>query len=284
MQDLALKEGFTKILHSEIREGQAVEALFGNVQVQSINFYKKSKKMEIKIESDKLIPTQVLAEIEEKFAGYFNLNYVDIRIKYLISDPIEVILSSYWEDIVFYIGRKLATSRGLLSGCGWSLLKRNLSVQLKTRGADILKAQGCARFIEDIIEQAFSTRVKVEFIDCIIDEGYNTRYIEEKKAEEQRVLSNVIYMSSNDKGKSLGNNPKTGIASDQNKNETESVVILGKNFKDTLIKMKDISQDSGKVTIGGDILSVDYKEIRGERYICIFDITDGKALLQLNFL
>ena len=47
------------------------------------------------------------------------------------------------------------------------------------------KAQECGKFIEDIIDEAFSTKVKVEFIDCIIDESYNNKYIEEKKAQEK---------------------------------------------------------------------------------------------------
>ncbi|NMB98220.1 MAG: PHP domain-containing protein, partial [Clostridiaceae bacterium] len=280
MQELAFKEGFVKILSKEVWDGQDIESLFGNIKVQEINLYKKSRKMEVKVISDRLIPAQTIAEIEEKFTGYFCLNCVDIKVKYAINDKIEELLDSYWENIIFFAGRKLATSRGLLSGCSWKLSKRKLSVYLKTKGAGILKAQECGKFIEDIIDEAFSTKVKVEFIDCIIDESYNNKYIEEKKAQEQKLLSNVIYISENNRKNSSSLHKKV---SGQDRMANESAVILGKEFKDEIIAMKDIDQDSGKIAIAGEIFSIDSREIRGERYLYIFDITDKTNSFTVKF-
>ena len=63
----------------------------------------------------------------------------------------------------------------------------------------------------------------------------------------------------------------------------ESAVILGKEFKDEIIAMKDIDQDSGKIAIAGEIFSIDSREIRGERYLYIFDITDKTNSFTVKF-
>jgi len=275
MQELAFKDGFAKILSKEALDVQDIRTLFSNVKVQEINFYKKSKKMEVKIISDRLIPAQTIAEIEERFAGYFCLDCVDIRIKYKIDEEFEELLYSYWDDVVFCVGRKLATSRGLLSGCDWSLLGNKLTVHLKTKGANILNAQRCGEYIEDIIEDFFSKKVRVEFIDCVIDENYNNKYVEEKKAQEEKILKNVIYMA--------GNSEKRKKKSQESEKESENNVILGKDFKDEILKMKDVNQDSGKIAIKGEILNVDSREIRGEKYLFIFDITDKTNSFTVKF-
>jgi len=284
VQNVALNDSFSKIFSKELAIGHDTEGLPGNVKVQTINYYKRSKLLEIKMKSDKLIPAQVLADIEDRFAGYFNIDSVEVKVKYIISESIEALLNSYWESIVFSTCRKLATSRGLLSGCKWSLSERKLTVYLKTKGADILKAQGCAKHMETLIEEAFSTRIKVEFIDCIIDENYKKKYIEKKKTEEQKVLNNIIIMSADNKSNSIYKNATgSNQASVADKNETQSSIIFGKDFNDSLLKMKEINQDSGKVSIGGDILKVEFREIRGERFICTFDITDNTNSLTVKF-
>ena len=47
-----------------------IESLFGNIKVQEINLYKKSRKMEVKVISDRLYCSNNI-EIEENLPGIF---------------------------------------------------------------------------------------------------------------------------------------------------------------------------------------------------------------------
>ncbi|NSW92325.1 MAG: PolC-type DNA polymerase III [Firmicutes bacterium] len=274
MQNVALNNRFAEIF-PETSDREKIKNLFSEVEVRNINFYKRSKILEIIILSKKLIPAQVLAEIEEKFTDYFNLDSVNIKVKYNISKPLDDLIEDYWESIVFNVSRKIATSRGLLSGCRWKLTGKNLTVHLKTKGAEILKVQGCNKYIEEIIEEAFSAKIKVEFEDCVIDESYKIKYLENKKYEEAKVLKNIAILSPKAK------ESRNGEGKTDNKNQTG--LIIGKNFNDDLMRIRSINQDSGIVAFSGDIMKVEFKEIKGNRYLCIFDITDYTSSLTVKF-
>ena len=54
--------------------------LFCDARIQNINVYKKSRKLEIFIVSDKLIPAKALDNVEESFKKLFELEQVHIRV------------------------------------------------------------------------------------------------------------------------------------------------------------------------------------------------------------
>lgn len=274
MQNIVLHNNLARIF-PETSEIEKIEGLFSEVEIQNINLYKTSKVLEIMMISKKLIQAQVLAEIEEKLTTYFNLNSVNIRIKYDISQPLEKLITNYWDSIIFNVSKKMATSRAILAGCRCDFSGRKLTVHLKTKGAEILKSQGCAKYLEDMIEEIFSKRIKVEFSDCIIDENYKKKYLEHKKSEETKVLKDIVILSAKTKNDSV----RKGKSGSNN----QSGIILGKNFSDELMDLCSINEDSGVVAFSGDIIRVEFREIRGNRYLFIFDITNYRNSLTVKF-
>ncbi len=262
-------------IFSKTSEMGHIKELFSEVEIQSINLYKKSKVLEILMISNKLIPAQTLVEIEEIFADYFNLNSVNINIKFNIPQPLEKLIIDYWDSIIFNVSKKIATSRGILTGCRCQLSGRKLTVYLKTKGSEILKSQGCGKYLEDIIEKAFSKKVRVEFSDCVIDESYKVKYLEQKRYEEAKVLKNVVALSANNRG----NSARTGKSGSSN----QSGIILGKNFNDELMDIQSINQDSGTDAFSGDIKNAEFREIRGNKHLCIFDVTNYISSLTAKF-
>ena len=51
-------------------------------------------------------------------------------------------------------------------------------------------------------------------------------------------------------------------------------VIYGRDFEEEAIPIEDIVGEMGEVTIRGKIISFDTREIRNERTIFMFDVTD----------
>jgi len=243
------------------------------MKVQNINYYRKSKILEIIVSSNELIPLRQLDYIEEKFAEFFNLNSVKVKINYNIEKPLDVLIEEYWESIIFAVSKKIATSRRLLAGCRIKISGKRLVIYLGTKCSEILKTQGCDRYIEEIIEEIFSAKVKVEFEDCEIDENYKLDYLESKKQEEEEVLNNITVLYAKTPGE--GESKSSGNA--------DSDIIIGKNFNGQLMKIKEINQDSGEVYFSGDIMTVEFREIRGNKHLCIFDITDYTSSLTVKF-
>ncbi|PNT93256.1 PolC-type DNA polymerase III [Pseudoclostridium thermosuccinogenes] len=282
MQNVATSNGKLLDLFPEIRLEEDVYNLLANLSIQNINVYRKSRKLEIFTLSRELIPAEVILNLERNLEKSFNLESVGIKVKYDLDMSPEKKLELYQDSIIHMASKEVAMCRGILAGSRWELADKKLMIRLGTKGEKILKSKACDSLIERIIEECFSFKVKVEFIDCEMDEQLKEEYIRQKSDVEAKIISKVIT------GASVAENkPEYKVSQNGRKDEQQegksSDVILGKNFSDSIIKMSEVTQDSGKVSVCGEIFRVEFKEIRGERYICTFDITDKTNSLTAKF-
>lgn len=63
--------------------------------------------------------------------------------------------------------------------------------------------------------------------------------------------------------------------------EEKTPVILGRNgnIKDTLVKVADISIDSGKIALEGEIINTDSRELKSGKFLIMFDLYDGTSTI-----
>ncbi len=73
--------------------------------------------------------------------------------------------------------------------------------------------------------------------------------------------------------KSFGDRPKPGFNRAPKKSDNPDV-LYGRDFEEEAIAMEEILGEMGEVVIRGKILNLDKREIRNEKTIVIFDITD----------
>lgn len=279
MQNVTYSDkGFLE-LFPEVALNEEISGLLKNAKVLRINVYKKSRKLEILISSKELIPAETLNNLENSFAGIFKLDSVSIKARFDLNMPLQQTLAKYWESIIYTVNNRVALSKGILSECSWELLERKLTVSLKTSGQSILKLHGCHEIIEGIIEESFSQRVKVEFEDCIIDDAILDEYLEARVDEEAKIIDIEDLKAKKSNGEKAA---KPG-QKDTGSKAASGEIILGKGFNDSIMDMSEVTQDSGKVAVCGDIFRVEFREIRGERYICIFDATDFTSSVTVKF-
>ncbi|MCX8130093.1 MAG: PolC-type DNA polymerase III [Clostridia bacterium] len=280
MQNVALENKTLSELFPEVFSGDEKSNLLKDIKISSINVYRKSKRLEVFLLSEKLIPASSISKLEQNFVNSFQLESTSIKIRFNTSMELKDILVSYWDSVLFLVNNKIALSRGILHDCMWELDGKRLKICLKTKGTQILKAQACDALIEKYLDEMFSANIKVEFVDFEVDETAKDEYIKLKESEEAKLISDAIIVQ---------NTQKTDSGSRQQakretlQNGTVVDIILGKNFNDSIIKMSEITQDSGKVAMCGEIFRVEFREIRGERHICIFDITDFTSSLTVKF-
>ncbi len=262
----------------EVKLDDTIQEYFNEVAISSIGVSKKTGKLMIKATSDRLIPIEVINRAEALLGEAFSVE-VEIRIRFSLNMPIHDILSAWWNDIVAIVNKNIATSRGILNGCEWSLDSGRLDIHLATVGGGILKSQYCDKMIESTIFDAFGEKVTVTFHNCEMDQDFREKYAEFKENEEIRI-NNLVLSEEQESGGAKKKQRKKA------KDESDSQVIeiiLGKNFNDKMMKMSEVTQDSGKVAICGDVSNVVFKEIRGERYICTFDMTDFTSSVSIKF-
>lgn len=277
MQSVNLNNKSFLELFPEININNEINDFFKTSRVAAVNVYRKSRRLEICIVSDKLIPAAVLHNIEKGFVTIFKLGSVSIKPRFELSMGLKDIVIKYWDSILYILNTKIALSRGIMADCQWELNGSRLVVKLKTKGSEILKSQGCDRTIETVFEEWFGEKLRVEFADHTIDDNTLNEYIALKESEESKVVTNTV-TAANGKGTDKnGSKPKQSPA----RNDM-SCVIHGKPFSDSLMKMSEVTQDSGRVAVWGDVFRTEYREIRGGRYIFIFDATDYTSSLTLK--
>lgn len=264
----------------EISLDSETAGFFKNVKVLKVNAYRKSRRLEMFLSSGKLIPAEMIHRIEKSFSSRYRLEQFDLKVRFDLPVPAEEALGEYWDSLLYCVNRRVGLSRGILSGSTWELNDKKLSISLKTKGQGILKSQGCHEILEAAIEEMFSIRLRVDFVEPVIDDEMLEEYFEHKDNEEARI--SVL----EDTGTGNGNGgayEKKADNKGSGKKAASGAVITGKEFSDQIMKMSEVTQDSGKIAVRGEIFSAEFKEIRGDRYICMFNITDYSSSLSIKF-
>ena len=277
MQNTAIDSSFVEMF-PEVGSDEGVLGFFREVTIKNVAIFKKSRRLEIKAASSRLIPAQLVSQVEQSVAVACGFDIMEIKLRYNLQLPIEQIISQYWDSIIYKVNSKVALSRGILSGCNWELNKGRLSVKLKTRGVQILETQECDRIIEDFLRDSFGAEIQVGFLELPLDDDHREVYLEFKESEEAKALT----ISASEAA-----NGKTGSKKARKKDTGSDTgildIVLGKSINDSCMKMSEVTQDSGRVAVSGDISNVAFREIRGGRYLCSFDITDYTSSVTVKF-
>ena len=67
----------------------------------------------------------------------------------------------------------------------------------------------------------------------------------------------------------------------QEKEQEASPLIYGRSLKlkEQLVKVNDLSVDSGKVQLDGEILNIDSRELKSGKVLVMFDLYDGTSTI-----
>jgi|LSQX01.3.fsa_nt_gb DNA polymerase-3 subunit alpha (Gram-positive type) len=241
---------------------------FKDVAIKGLGVSRKTGKLMVKATSARLIPVSIVELVEAELEAVFSMK-VEIRLRFNLDMPMTDIISGYWDSIVHIVNSQAASSRGILNGNRWELKSDILQIHLATGGCDILRSLDCDRTIEKTILNAFGKKIAVSFLNQEINQDVREKYIELIEKEEDRAHEKLL-LEEKSSGKRKGPRKKIGDDSDPQVLE----VILGKSFRDKLMKMSEVTQDSGRVAMLGEVANVEFRQIRGNRYLCTFDMSD----------
>ncbi len=263
MKNAAYSDWFYSLVNEDDRE------IISTLKIESVNVYKKSGFLEIKASSPKLIPANSLCKLEDSIVQKIGIEDVSIKTKFHIDSSLEEILKQYFEDIIYIVNRKIASSYGILCDCSWKLTGSKLIITLQTVGSDVLKSQKCDAIIQNTIYDLFSHKIRVEFVDFVADENLKQEYLKKKENEEKELISRVINIQD---GKSV----RKRASGKRNEDSSDEIlrVILGKKFKDKIVPMIELNQESGRIAVSGDVFKVETRELRGGKILFSFDVTD----------
>lgn len=269
-----------------------------NSLITSINIFKKSGKLETSIEAEKQIKIKDLEKFEIYLENRFQLKNVLIRIKYL--EKFETNIEKEWEDIISYISRKHPLTKALLRGSKIEVEGSNVNVNLAFKGKALLDGKNFNIVLSELIKNIYGENYKIQFVENISEEKLKKYQAHLESLEEQVV--NIAKAEMVEAAESKKSEKKVSSATNENNNstnveqgvakpvesnnekaeeDTTNPVIYGRvgKMSDPLVKVADLTIDSGKVMIDGEILATETRELKSGKILAMFNLFDGSSTI-----
>ena len=267
-----------------------------DAEIENINLYQKSNKLQISVISSKQIELADIDNFEKYLIKRFKVTKASIDIKYN-NIQIEPNIEENWINIVNYIAKKEPFSRAVLNRSHVEITDNEIIVKLATKGADFLLSKKFDKGLEHLFLNLYNKNYKVTFVEEI-DENEKAKFEESLRKQEDEYVKKLQEeyerqkqeqsndLKSLEKEMEMQLNSGKLIQSDSQSSEEEedTPLIYGRsmNIRSDLTKIADISVDTDKVCLDGEIVRIgELKELRNnnEKMIFDFDLYDGTSTM-----
>lgn len=236
--------------------------------------YKKSNKLSIKLATDVKIGIKEIAEFEKYIYKKFQIENVKTQIEYSFEFNRDEEIKANWQDITTLFGDRFPLTRAILVNSNIEINDNKLKVNLTVKGKDILHSRNFDKALSDVLEELYGKKYVVSYNENVTEEQLKS--IEEQmKEEEKRAIKQMQTTQTVEK------KPEIPDAMAQTEG-IESPLIFGREpkVKADLIKVKDISVDTDKVSLDGEIIGeIDSRELKNGKFLIAFKLYDGSSTI-----
>ena len=273
-----------------------------DAQIENINLYKKTNRLQINIASLKTINLTEIEDFENYLVNRFKVSKAIISVNYG-ETYIPQTLKEDWENIINYVAKKEQGAKAILRGSSLDIQNDEITVNLALKGANFLQTKKFDKGLEHLFENLYNKNYSVKFVEKLAD-NYDEIMEQRKQDEEKRILEEMrkqaeieleIAKEEARKRKELEQQRKQEELEkrmaelpdiQQTAPEGKSPLIYGRNLsiEGNPIKIKDINNNSEKVCIDGEIIGdIDTREIKKEgkkdKVLTKFSVFDGTSTI-----
>lgn len=231
-----------------------------NIIVKKVSVIKSSMELILNLE--------VNDDIEEKINDLnimFSEIFKDFKVKLNIEEKIsfnENNIDNFLTNINEIILEKIPSSGSWIKSIEWEVEETHLKLILPNQMAFFSVTRNG---LVDNLTELISLKLKKKLLIEYNEDNINDSFLAEKEIEERRISKNLLETSD-----ILVKDTK-----ENKKKSTNKAYTYGKSIKDELTFIKDINLQLGSVVVKGDIFQLDTREIKGNRTLVIFNISDG---------
>ena len=183
-----------------------------------------------------------------------------------------------------FLKREMTVVNGFIDGAEVTLDGDNLHIQLHNGGYDILQKYHVADFFSGLLEQLFSKPFHVEFLgDASVSDDQFQAMIAQAEKELPKHSEQFQAQPSAPAPSAGGEKAPKPTAQSVAMNEDipgvvpgSAVLIKGRPIRDIPMPIREaVEVQNQRVVVMGDVFAMDSREVRGERTILTYQITDG---------
>ncbi len=312
-----MEENALKTVKQVFKDYNSNSFALSEAKVACVNIYKKTNTLEITLEITSFILMKDLTDFERYLGKRFGFRNIDIKIKAQdVASDADKKIQAEWLDIVEYMAYKHPLTKALLKNSAIEIQDNKVIVKLAMKGKDVLEARGFEKILATKLKDLYNKNYVVSYEENITPEMIQQYQEHAKELEKQAILlarqeaeeqmqemqderqNGQSNQGQKSQGQAKQGANQTGTNSQtassnitmpemqtssapENQEDENSPLIYGRSLKikEELSKVIDLSVDSGKVLLDGEILNTDSRELKSGKFLVTFDLYDGSSTI-----
>ncbi len=254
----------------KISLSNTIKSAFCNTIVDSIIIHKKEKNLEIHLTSEKMVEYTLLQQLQKELLkqlpGVKKVNITPFFHLKEFSD--EEMIRQYWKHMVYKISSESPVCKGVMKEAFWELQQKKILIRVKNNMAYYMSKKGIGEKMQRCLEQEIGLQYSVMFKDVHLSQEEKESISQRQIIKEKELIEQISARQAE-------------IEQTRSSQEIEAAsenvskgIIYGKEFNGNRSKIYDSKIEGERVIIEGNIFNIETREIKGEKYIVSFDITD----------
>ncbi|HHX59621.1 MAG TPA: PolC-type DNA polymerase III [Epulopiscium sp.] len=253
--------------------GKELQEIFENTTVSNIKILKHNQEMEIVLENEREIKKNLIKLLEKEICRLIpgiekskvTLILPKVGVESLTSEEIHGKIKAAWHKILEKTSQSSPLASSILSECDWELKDNDLIINITKSYCFYIKKRNFKPLIEKAIQDITHLKLNVNWREqSELIENQSEKLLEE-------AIENTLALSCN----------RPQVVNTEGKPIVPQVI--GKPIKDDVMSISSINDDVTQGVIEGQIIAVEAREIKNNKYIVTFDITDLTNSLTVKF-
>ena len=247
-----------------------------NCEIENMNLYKKSNKLELKLISRQKINIKDISIFETYLKKKFQLEKIVIEVSY--QEAVEYNIQEEWNGIANYIGESYPAAKAILTNSKVQIIENKVELTLNKAGITLLHALKIDAEIQELISRIYGKSYLITYQEKQEEHEFE-EYV--KKAETEAIKKAREFVPKVENKPVAPTTESKAVNVEKGEIEEKSPLIYGRtlNIKEELVKVADISVDTDKVCLDGEIINTDSREIKNGKVIVMFDLYDGTSTI-----
>ena len=268
---------------SGLKVNKELQQVFQYVDVTDVVFHKSAKVLMIHLCSREIIAYHHIVKMEEEIKNkLFKMTDLVVNLKelYDLSEgyTLEEITNTYKDNLLEELRKKRLLLYLLAKNATWTVSQNKITMNVEESALAKQNIEIIKKILVDIYSERFKRNVQIS-VGFKENEGGLLQVENEKRlmAEVSSVMENIKQSEPQHKAeetKSSADERPTCSQEKSRKKSQDPDIFYGRNCDGEVTHIKEIVDEIGEVVIRGKVLNIDTREIRMEKTIIMFDITD----------
>ena len=256
-----------------------LQEVFRETTVLSLTIHRKEREIVTEIAADAVIPPLYWEKLRKEMMQQLpGVKEVHIFPKYQLMDKEpKAVLADFWDTIRSHVAAQSKVCSGVISDADWDYQDGKMQIFVKHNMAYYLSQKKLDDAVAKLVQEETGLAMSVQFKNVQSSEEDRARMEQEQRTKTEELLQQIA--SATQAAEQAKVFAEVGAVSEA----VSRGILFGKEFTGTPVKIVDTKIPGESVIVEGNIFNIEPREIKGEKYIVSFDITDKSDSTTVKF-